>query len=255
MRASFLSPLNNIYACLGPAPLVSLFSQTWSALCVSDDSTAPVTLQGTYNSPNPCMAYRLRKVKLTHLPATFTPTSMPLMTGFAVRVADQNDDLKAIAKLLRDYRVEINPSNREHVSYDAMLRDVDAAVKAGHVWVYEVSSRTMAGLRFYPGFLKVGAETETSIALVEIYTGAAWRKRGVAESLIRETVIHYLTEAKKKQVVCLLPDVAESAARVCARVGFRVLERSKWFALSKLLLMVANIFSFREQGGNRLWRR
>jgi hypothetical protein len=239
LRSSFLSPMNNIYACLGPAPLVQVFSQSWSDLCNREagiGSGLP-TLQGTLNAAAPAMTFRMRKVKLSHLPATFTPTSMPLMAGFAVRPANATDDLKAIAKLLRDYRVEINPARGESVSYDACLRDIDRAVQAGHVWVYEVSSKTMPGLRFYPGFLKACSETEGSIAITEFFTGAPWRKRGVAESLIREAVIHYLSAGRMKQVVCLLPDVAEAAARACARVGFRVLERSRWSVVHRLCLL------------------
>lgn len=73
------------------------------------------------------------------------------------------------------------------------------------------------------------AETNQSIAVTELFVHPDYRKRNVAESLVRAATIYYMRNAPnpKRQVVCLIPDSFDAATRVFARVGFRLGEQAR----------------------------
>lgn len=248
------SPLANIHAVIGQGALTSLFATIWSCLGqkpepsdmqlhqtshspfmqtpngVSPPPDVHMTSlsQGSVGSVPHSSTFRSRKLKLSHLPVESLPSSLDLLPGFQTRLASEKDDIKTIGRLFRDFRKALAPKGH-FVNLDQSLIEARKALAENRLWIYSVYSTTCEGLSLIAGYLTVGAETDQSIAITELFTHSDYRKRNVAESLVRAVTIHYLDRAPvpKRQVVCLIPDAFDAATRVFARVGFRLGEQSR----------------------------
>lgn len=248
------SPLANIHAVIGQSALASVFATIWSIMSPaamaqyerempqqqqtptptagptpsSTTSTVPPSSARIAAASHSSASYRSRKLKLSHIPVEQLPSSLDLLPGFQTRLATEQDDIKTIGKLFRDFRKALAP--RGHfVNIEQSLIEARKALAENRLWIYSVYSTTCEGLSLLAGYLTVGAETAQSIAITELFVHSDYRKRNVAESLVRAATIYYMSKAPqpKRQLVCLIPDSFDAATRVFARVGFRLGEQAR----------------------------
>lgn len=182
------SPLANIHAVIGQSALASVFATIWSIMSpaamaqyeremphlqqqqhqqqASDGSTLnppdspqyPLDLASSARiaaASHSSAAYRSRKLKLSHIPRSSVPSPLDLLPGFQTRLATENDDIKTIGKLFRDFRKALAP--RGHfVNIEQSLIEARKALAENRLWVYSVYSTTCEGLSLLAGYLTVG---------------------------------------------------------------------------------------------------
>ena len=121
----------------------------------------------------------------------------------------------------------------------AARRALIKAILSSSVWIYYLFSASLPDLSITAGFLTTERFRRTrhhdhgsdvrgggSIAITAVYTQENYRRRGVAESLVRTATRHYLggDEACESVNVYIDPR-SESTCRLFERVGFGIGER------------------------------
>ncbi|CAD6565449.1 MAG: hypothetical protein CYPHOPRED_005625 [Cyphobasidiales sp. Tagirdzhanova-0007] len=183
---------------------------------------------------------------LCHTRANTIPPAVSLSEGFAVRLADDTDDLAKLASLFQAYSATI-----DHFLDDAAARRaLTKAMLNSSVWIYYLSSASLPGLSIIAGFLTTervrrppihtqsqgqgkgqGQEGDGagrgSAAITAVFTAENYARRGVAESLIRTATRHYLADQGFDSVSVYIDPRNESTCRLFARVGFGIAEQEE----------------------------
>lgn len=138
----------------------------------------------------------------------------------------------------------------------ALLR----AIATQSVWIYHVSSQSFAGLSLIAGFLIVDRQRQVvryrpdgriqtvgSVAITAVYSEERYRRRGVAEGLIRAATRYYLADRPDNYqfVSAYIDPRNEHACKLFARVGFGVADKEEHEPLQVRLIHKALIEQIR----------
>jgi hypothetical protein len=160
-----------VYSVLGPKILVDLFVPVWSKIT-----------DAMPRYENPLVSYKLLSSSVGEV-----PPPMSLSEGFTVRLANKDDDYRALAALFQSFS-KTTSYPIDSYSAQALTR---LSVEQHRVWIFVNTSQTLPGLSLIAGYLLLARETPRSVSISQLYTGRDYRGRGVGEALVRKCVPLY----------------------------------------------------------------
>jgi predicted GNAT family acetyltransferase len=160
-----------VYSILGPKILVDLFVPVWSKL------TGAIS---KYDKP--IVSYKLLSCCVGE-----GPPPMSLSEGFTVRLANKDDDYRALASLFQSFS-KTTSYPIDSYSAQSLTR---LSVEQHRVWIFVNTSQTLPGLSLIAGYLLLARETPRSVSISQLYTGRDYRGRGVGEALVRKCVLSF----------------------------------------------------------------
>jgi ribosomal protein S18 acetylase RimI-like enzyme len=106
-------------------------------------------------------------------------------------------------------------------SLEQARTEVEAGVRAGEFTIYCIHAKAgnqgdgMADQQQFAGYVRQGRFTSRCAVITEVYTDPAFRRQGVAELLVRASLLRLLQEPNKRKVLLapIFPD-GKAAERV-----------------------------------------
>ncbi|KAI0078119.1 hypothetical protein K474DRAFT_1660748 [Panus rudis PR-1116 ss-1] len=152
----------------GPAILVEPFSETW----VRKMATRDILLH--------IMDY-FKGARRTYATRETLPLPSPALSSYIISQATSEADVPTFARLF----VEFTEDDPIVCTYDGAVSVMRDAVRNKQVWYCRVDGTIV-------GYILIGCKTPRTVAIRNVYTARAYRRRGIAEALVRAVTRYYL---------------------------------------------------------------